>query len=181
MCKMIFFLAVFGFCSFFSFSQSLSKRSVTYLQRNFDLFLSSHDSLYMENRPTQFVQIVLEMDLNGKVSNIHLMGVDTDTLYRILKQMTLDDLKDWKCLECRRKTIVIPYFYASDNPIKNYADKLYTDYYKKIPLKNLTVESDSTIIVKWFSSIAPLHPRQGDKPGTVKKVEESKITYSTKQ
>jgi len=161
-------------CLYFSFSalaQSLNKRELISLQRHIELFLLSRDSVYMEGRPTEFVQLVFEVDSNGKINGIHVMGVDSDTTYRMLKLMTVDYFKDWTSQGCKNRKIIIPFFYASDNPKKSYADKLLTDYYRKI--KDLIIESDKIIIVKWLSSIAPLHPPEGYKTGNVRKVKES--------
>lgn len=110
------------------------------------------DFISIEETPTEFVQLLIVVDSNGKIRNLHPMGIDTSSFYKAFKTIKTEYFEDWICIDCRNKLIVIPYFYLSINPgKKNFLDNLFTEYYLKIPLKNLITVTENVITIKWLS------------------------------
>lgn len=158
--RITFIIILFLIISFQSYSQSLDWSEAGELQAKISTFISNYDSVYMERRPTEFVYIIFEIDSNGSIEKIHLMGVETDSLFKILKGITVKHFLNWKCIKCKGKKIIAPYFYISDNPVKSHADKLFSDFFRTIQTGIIFRETHQTIFIKYLFSLAPLHPKQ---------------------
>ncbi len=54
--------------------------------------------------------LFLETDTNSRVVNVHLMADEKtkDSTYAILNRITMQDLKEWKGINCKNKVIVVP-------------------------------------------------------------------------
>lgn len=141
--------------SFRGFSQTT--RELGSLFTRIGMFIDRIDNKFTEGRQTEFAQVLLEIDSAGKVGQVHVMGIDTDTIYKMLRRMQPGDFNNWTCLEAKGKTMVIPFFYVANNLEHNYAFKLYRDY-SKIPLVQVVSKSDDILIVNYMALVTPLRP-----------------------
>ena len=156
------FTAIYSSCS----AQKLTKIEFLSLKDIIGNFLSSYDSVYFEGRQSELATIILKIDSSGKVTNIHLLGNNNDTVYAILKKMTGEDLKNWQCLHCKNKTLVLPYFYLSGNSKRNYIDELWNDFFsdKKLTYINKNTEFSKeirnfiiTYVMYWVAPGKPMN------------------------
>jgi hypothetical protein len=158
----ILIMGVFLLLFYSGFSQSPIRSKLIDLNKKIRTIISEQDTVLMEERETEFVQLFIKIDSAGMLRSILPMGSDKDTLYKIFKNMKPDQFKDWKCVECRNKIVIIPYFYFSGNiRNKNYLDLIFVDYYLKIPSKNLITTSGNVIYLKWLSLTAPQNLHRG--------------------
>lgn len=137
------------------FAQKLNKIEFLSLKDMIGNFLSSNDSVYFEGRQSELITIILKIDSNGKVSAINLIGNKKDTSYTILSRMTTEEFKNWQCLLCKRKTIVLPYFYLSASNAKNFVDDLWDGFFSDRRQTYINKESEFSqkvgdIIITYF-------------------------------
>lgn len=148
------------FC--YGFSQNPVRSKLIDLNKIFKTIIAKQDTIFMEERETEFVQLMIEIDSAGMLRKIHPIGSDKDTLFKIFRSMKPEQFKDWKCFECKNKLIIIPYFYFSgDIRRKNYLDLIFSEYYLKIPSKNLITTFGNFIYLKWLSFTAPQNLNRG--------------------
>jgi hypothetical protein len=154
-------IIIFLFLSLTGYSQNKNVYSneIVNLSREIEVFISGFDNVYSTERQSEFAQLIIKTDSNGKINRTRSMAIETDSIGKIFKKMTPASLVNWN--GPKSKTILIPFFYLAANPNKtrNYVDTIFLDYYRRIPGYTITAESGSTIVLKWMLAVTPIEPR----------------------
>jgi len=171
--KILVFVAII-FCSAICFSQSLSRNDFVDLAIKIDSFVSIKDSVYDAKCSSQFVYVLIRINSKGTIDKLDLSGIRSDTIYEILQSLKPSDLKEWQCLSCKGKTIVIPLFYISGNDLNDKVKQMFNTHYAKIPHKDMITEVGNTILVRYLSILAHEKPFEESLPNRVTKISDAK-------
>jgi hypothetical protein len=141
----IFKLIALLFVSFSAFAQSLNSKELHYLQSTIGIYLINHEKMDGHKRPSEFIICLLSIDTAGKVNNIILLADDKnkDSTYFYLSLMKPDAFKDWRGINCKGKTIMMPVVSTG----QGYSPEYINDLIKLYPVKKIVVENETNTVV----------------------------------
>ncbi len=107
-------------------AQKLSSDENLFFVRTLDSYMSKHDYSYHENRKSEFVVCLFQVDSSGLINQINFLSDESrrDSTYAVLKTLSADIFKSRRFNSYAGKIIAIPVYSIASDINSTYIEKL---------------------------------------------------------
>ena len=131
-------------------AQSVTQKEANELHDILEKRLNKSEYRADKSKESLLFLLFLEIDTSGSISKLHILSEAFNPDTAFLHLVTLNEFKNWKSVECRNKTIVLPVVIIATDPHESYINDIFSDLLWERQRKTPPLEKNKTILIKSF-------------------------------